>query len=267
MTENQINFLTSKLLIMRKISLWAKTHKWPARIIIIVSFIILDFLGILSGAFLNDLNISFSFSVFLIFCSIYFLGFFLYPAKRVKGKRINPARFYFRQKACDLMLAASTFCMFIYLGNHPEKIFQGYSSFGATIEINPPLRADSLKKGYKSISEFSASMKDKDGNQLKWKERKKLLKEQIKGIKKSNDLSKGQKTFLTILSIIIGLGLIMLVASAACSLSCNGSDAAAVFVGIGGLALVIFLFTLAMRGIHGKKKKKKLTTEQPSVSQ
>ncbi|MGH2564923.1 MAG: hypothetical protein ACRDE5_10435, partial [Ginsengibacter sp.] len=125
---------------------------------------------------------------------------------------------------------------------------------------------DSIKKSYKSFSEFSASMKDKDGNQLKWKERRKLLKEQVREIKKSNELSKGDKIFLTILSVIIASGLLILVASLACNLSCNGSGAAAVAVGLGGAALIFFLFTLAMRGIHGKKKKK-LDTEQPSLSQ
>lgn len=251
---------------MRKISLWAKAHKWPARIIIIVSFIILDLLGIIIGIFCNDLNISISSFTMLIFCLVYILGVFMYPSKRDKGRKINAHLFYIRQKSCDFLLAASTFGMFIYLGNHPEKIFQGYPSLHAAVVINPSLPRDSTTKGYKPISEFSASMKDRDGNQLKWKERKKLLKEQVRGIKKSNDLTKGQKTFLTILSVIIALGLLMLLAAAACSLSCNGSDFAAVALGLGGVALIIFLFTLAMRGIHGKKKKK-LKTEQPSLSQ
>lgn len=251
---------------MRKISFWAKTHKWPARIIIIVSFLVLNVLGILIGFFLTDLNISLSAFLLLLFSFIYMIGVFMYPAKWEKGKKINAHVFYIRQKACDFMLAASTFGMFIYLGNHPEKIFQGYPSLNAAIIINPSLPKDSITKGYKSISAFSASMKDKDGNQLKWKERRKLLKEQVKGIKKTNDLSKGQKTFLTILSVIIALGLLFLLASLACDLSCAGSDAAAVAVGLGGAALIIFLLTLAMRGIYGKKKKK-LNTEQPSVNQ
>ncbi|MBS1621821.1 MAG: hypothetical protein JST10_04260 [Bacteroidetes bacterium] len=252
---------------MKKISFWARTHKWPARIIIIISFIILDVLGIIIGVLLNDLNISLSFISLLCFCFLYALAVFMYPSKREKGQKLSSAVFYIRQKSCDFILAASAFGMFIYLGNHPEKIFQGYSSLGATIEMNTSLPKDSLSKGYKKISEFSASLKDKDGNQLKWKERKKLLKEQIRGIKKSNDLSKGDKVFLIILSVIVALGLLILLASLACNLSCNGSDFLAVVVGLGGTALIIFLFALALRSIQGKKKKKKSSSQPQPVTQ
>lgn len=248
---------------MRKTSIWAKTHKWPARFIIIGSFIILNALGIFCGILLNDLNISLTTAFLLFFLGIYILGVLLYPAKWMKGKILSSTAFYIRKKSCDFILAAAAFGMFIYLGNHPEKIFQGYPSLNAAIVINPSLPKDSITKGYKSISAFSASMKDKDGNQLKWKERKKLLKEQVRGIKKSNDLSKGQKTFLIILSVIVALGLLFLVASLACSLSCNGSDALAVIVGLGGTALIVFLFVLVMRSIQGKKKKKSSSQPQP----
>lgn len=252
---------------MKKISYWAKTHKWPARIIIVVSFIVLNALGIFIGILLNDLNISLSFISLLCFCFLYALGVFMYPSKREKGQKLSFAVFYIRQKSCDFILAASAFGMFIYLGNHPEKIFQGYSSLGATIEMNTSLPKDSLSKGYKKISEFSASLKDKDGNQLKWKERKKLLKEQIKGIKKSNDLSKGNKPLLIILSVIVALGLLTLVASLACDLSCNGSDFLAAVVGLGGTALIIILFLAVLRSIQGKKKKKKASTNPQPVTQ
>ena len=98
-------------------------------------------------------------------------------------------------------------------------------------------------------------MKDENGKMLKWKERKKLLKEQIRGIKKTNELSKGEKVALTILAVLAALGLLFLVASLACNLSCSGSDAAAVIVGLGGGALVIVLLVVAIRAIYNKKRK------------
>jgi hypothetical protein len=65
------------------------------------------------------------------------------------------------------------------------------------------------------------------------------------------------------LSVVVAIGLIYLVAALACSLSCNGSDAAALIVGIGGAALVAFLLIIAIRAITGKKKKKVIIQDQP----
>ena len=90
--------------------------------------------------------------------------------------------------------------------------------------------------------------------------KKKILKEQIREIKKANDLSEGTKVLLIILSIVVAIGLLFLVAALACNLSCSGSDAVAVIVGIGGLALIIFLLIIAIRAITGKKKKGKHNT-------
>ena len=108
-------------------------------------------------------------------------------------------------------------------------------------------------------------MKDENGKMLKWKERKKMLKEQVKEIKKANNLSNGEKALLVILSVLVAAGLLYLVAALSCSLSCSGSDAAAVLVGVGGIALVIFLLIIAFRAIYGRKKKKKKVAEPSAM--
>ena len=61
--------------------------------------------------------------------------------------------------------------------------------------------------------------------------------------------------------MIVAVGLLSLVASIACSLSCNGLDAAAVLVGIGGTALVVWLLMFVIRRIDGKKRKKRVKTK------
>lgn len=93
------------------------------------------------------------------------------------------------------------------------------------------------------------------------------MKEQIKSIKKDKDLSKGAKTALIILSVLVAAGLFYIVLGLSCSLSCGGSDAAAVIVLLGGTALTIFLLVLAIRAITGKKKKKKINSEKPPTGQ
>lgn len=204
---------------------------------------------------LDDSGIKISVSLLFLFAVLYSIGFIAYPSKIAKGKKLSTSFFYVRQKSCDLILAFSTFCMFIYMGNHTDQLFQYNSPFNAANATSFSMPKDSSVKSYKPIADFIASIKDANGNTLKWKERKLLLKEQIKAIKKSPELSKGNKALLIILSVIAALLLIGLVASLACSLSCAGSEVAAVILGLGGTALIIWLLVVMIRKISRKKVK------------
>ena len=248
---------------MKKLSLWAREHKQAARFIIVISFIVLNILGVVTGKLFTALGISIPASVMLLFAVAYCAGFIFYPSKSLKGKKLNASAFYVRQKSCDFILAGSTFCMIVYLGNHPDRLFQYIPNLNAATAVNSSLPSDSAVKTYKSIAEFSASMKDENGNHLKWKERKKLLKEQVRAIKSSGLPSEG-KAGLIILSVIAALFLLALVLGLACNLSCSGSDAAAVVVGLGGTALIIFLLVVVIRSIKGKKKKIKEPEKESS---
>jgi len=63
------------------------------------------------------------------------------------------------------------------------------------------------------------------------------------------------------LAVIVALGLAALVGALACELSCNGSEGAALLVGIGGTALIIFLLIITIRAIkRGKKEPKEAPT-------
>jgi hypothetical protein len=152
--------------------------------------------------------------------------------------------------------------MVLLVGNYHTSDTKIFSTLGAVIPANSTLPDDSTVKTYKSFTAFSESLKDETGKSLKWKEKKKLLKEQVKGIQKAADLSPEGKIALIILSVLVALGLILLVAALACSLSCGGSSGAAILVGLGGTGLVILLLTLAIKGINGKKKKE----EKPVLS-
>lgn len=249
---------------MKKISFWAKTHKRTARILIVVSFILLNGLGIFIGISLTDIKISIPAIAMIFCCTVYLIALFIYPSKADKGKKMSTARFYLKQKSCDLILVASSFFMFIYVSNHPQVLFQQYSILKASVNIPFSLPKDSVTRTFKSIKDFSASMKDESGKTLKWKERKKLLKDQIRGIKKSNDLSDGAKAGLIILSVLVALGLLILIGALACNLSCSGSDGAALLLGIGGTALVIFLLVITIRAIN--QKNKKIANKEPLPS-
>lgn len=248
---------------MKKLSLWAKGHKRLARILIIVSFILLTALGILTGRLLSDTGISISSATLIIFVCIYFTGLIAYPARSFMNKKLNPTAFYFRQKSCDLLLVASTFCMIAGLSNRPENLFSFSMPLNAAITSSFSFPKDSTVKTFKSIADFKASLKDENGKSLKWKEKKQLLKEQIRGIKKDKNMTAGAKVGLIILSVAVALGLLYLIAALACNLSCSGSEGAATLVMIGGAGLVVFLFILALRAILGKKKRPKKPVNNP----
>ncbi len=247
---------------MKSISRWGKNHKQLTRLIIILSFILLTFLGIVTGTFLTDFGITTPAILFLSCILVYLMAVVTYPDKSLKGKKITHAIFYTRQKTCDLLLAISTFFMIICLANDPQRISSIFNPLYAATPA-PVIPKDSSVKKYASFAAFSASLKDENGKSLKWKEKKKLLKTQIRAIKKADDLSKGGKVALIILSVLAAIGLIYLVAALACSISCNGSEAAAIIVGVGGAALIIFLLIVAIRAITGKKKKE-LLREDPA---
>ena len=254
---------TSKTLFMKNLSLWAKGHIRAARILIVISFILLTALGISTGRLLSETGISISSATLIIFVLIYFTGLIAYPARSLKNKKLNSIAFYFRQKSCDMVLAAATFCMIAGISNRPENMFSFSMPLNAAISSSFSFPKDSTVKSFKSIADFKASLKDENGNSLKWKEKKQLLKEQIRGIKKDKSLKNGSKAGLIILSVIVALGILSLIAALACNLSCSGSEGAAILVMIGGAGLVVFLFILTLKAINGKKKSGKKPVKNP----
>ena len=245
---------------MRKLSFWAKQHKQAARLIIIFSFILLTIIGYYTGTWMSDLAISLPETILIMAIFSYITGVMAYPQRSVSHKTSKTKSFYIHQKICDTGLAASAFLMIFYLANQPDTFIHSFVPASAISGNNLVFPKDSSVKTYKSIGEFSSSVKDKDGKLLKWKERKKLLKEQVRGIKKADNLSQGDKAGLIVLSVLVAIGLLLLVGALACNISCNGSEGAALLVGIGGTALIIFLLVLVIKSI---KKNRKVSEKTP----
>lgn len=250
---------------MRKISMWAKRHAWPARFIIVASFVLLNILGFATGLLLADMDIILPAAFLFLFILLYAAGYIAYPVtnKDERGrKRISG---YVRQKTYDILLAGSTFFIIIFLGNHKETLFRYRLPFNEVMASSSIIPKDSTAKNYKSVPAFYQSLKDADGKLYSWKERKKLLKEQVSAIKKADDMSPGEKTALIILSVAVALGLIYLIGALACNLSCAGSDVAAVIIGVGGTGLVIFLLVVVIRKILGKQRHSKKSAGNKSA--
>lgn len=242
---------------LKQLSFWANKHKWASRFIIVFSFIIMNILGVITGLLFSDLSITFS-KWFLILSLIVFgITWLKYPTRKQK-------RTYAFRKACDSTLIGTTFLMFVYFGNRQATPFDSSILFASVVN-NSSLPKDSTKT-YKSIEEFKKSLYDESGKLLKWKERKKLLKQQVKEIKKDRTMPDGGKTGLIILCILLAVILAYGVAALSCSLSCAGSDGAAVAVAVLGLAGIVLLTIFVIRAILKKSKKEKETKPETPVS-
>lgn len=248
---------------MKRLSTWGRLHPWPARYLIIASHVLLCCLALLCGILLHQLGLVIPGGIFVAAVIVYLLSFMAYPFRVQKRRELNAAAYYVRQKICDLGLLASGFILVVFFANRPEKILVFDTLVKAATPSSFGAPADSTLKKYKSIADFSASMKDANGTPLKWKEKKKLLKEQVRAIKQSKEMSDGGKVGLIVLSVAVALGLLYLVTNLACNLSCSGEEGAATLVMIGGTGLIILLTIIAIRAIVGRKKKKELSGSAP----
>lgn len=250
--------------IMKKlwiVSQWAKQHLWAARLSLAAGTLLLAVVSFYAGLLLQQLNINIGPWMLAAGFSALAAGIMFYPHQWQKGERFTRIQYYIRQKSCDALLVSSTFLMLLHQGNFYAKTGQWYFRDMASLKAYGSLPADTVARSYLTVGEFSASLKNEKGEWKSWKERKKLLKHQLTAIRNDKEMSEGAKAILAVLCVLIGLGLIALIAGLSCELSCNGNDAGALALVVGGTAAVVILFLLAMRQIFpkGSKQKQKYT--------
>jgi hypothetical protein len=243
---------------MKNISIWASRHKWPARFIIIGSFFILNLIGLFLGDALTLSQITIPSLWIYAIGFIFIAGFITYPSRKQKSKYKN---YYKKQKSFDLLLISTTFLLIICFGNH-SNLSKNQSPFGftyanataLTVISNPELNKTSI----------DPSPKKKTSLIKNWKRK---LKENIKTIRREyKDATPGERTALIVLSIIVAFALFLLVLSASCSLSCSGSDGAALLVALLGTGLIVFLLVKVIKRINRGGPKKPKTEPQPSTT-
>lgn len=249
---------------MKKLSIWAKGHKWQSRIIIVSSFILLTGCGILAGSLLDELNVRLPFALLAAFILLFVIAGLSYPVRKRLAREKEKNGYYIKQKTCDLLLTASTFFMIVCIANHPAQSLQFSAPvFNPVMGSIPVVPKDSVKRSYLPLAELKKSMKDKNGKLLKWKERKKLLKTQVRAIHRSAELSDGGKAALIVLSILVAVALVVGIGALSCSISCGGSEGLAIIVFILGITGVAFLLVYVIKRITGKKKKDIKNPEPP----
>lgn len=233
---------------MKSISYWASCHVKTARLLIICIKFLLAATAYYTGITLYKMQIilpaniiySIAFFVLLIIIAVY-------PSKRktVLAKKLM----YIRQKTCDFILPLSSFLVITTMVNNSDMVPASSGVYGSGIIKHP------------TAQQILASGKTKEA--LTGKEKRVLKKEFFKQLKNyavatlSGDKGNAGKAWKIILAIIATVGLLYLLAALVCSLSCGGSDALAILVGILGLAGIIWgLVALIKRIQHGPKQPK-----------
>ncbi len=243
---------------MKKISYWAKKHIWQTRLLIILIYILLNIIGIFTGKLLKEINVIIPQVYFIVAIICTIVLWIWYPDKNTK-KRFSSVTLYVRRKFSDFSLGAVTFLMIIYAGNNWEHLFIKTESANASNITD--LSKDSSIYNIPLIKNFIAGIKGIDVSKLSQREKLRIIKNQIKTIKHDKETSKGDKTLLIILSVIIALGLLGGLAALSCSIGCAGSEALAVIVGVAGTFLIIFFLIRIIKHMSNPTEKKKENVE------
>ena len=226
---------------MQKISYWASCNINSARFLIVTIKILIAALAYYTGMALYKMQLIlpaaeiYFFTLVLLIATVIF-----YPLEK---KKLH----YIKQKICDFILPLCAFLVFTIWVNNANVVNTSAVAYGSSI-VKHPTAQEILKSG-----KIKASLSVKEKRILK-KEFFKQLKVYAAATVTGNKAKAGE-AWKIILAIIALLGLLYLLAALVCSLSCGGSDAAAVIVGVLGLAGLIWGFIALMKAINRKPKK------------
>ncbi|RYY39975.1 MAG: hypothetical protein EOO08_07930 [Chitinophagaceae bacterium] len=204
------------------ISVWARGHKAAARVLLIVTFVLLNATAWVAGNWLaaeghTDIGIPFYLST--IAGTLLLLS---YPARRAR---------FLQRKMYDGALAACTFTMVMLLSAAPE----GSLPIGGS-----SAQAASVRASAQAPPKY-----------------KKLMRKWARKLRAHyRDGSDGQRAGLIVLTVLVGILLIVGVLALACSIACSGAEVVAIIVGALGVVGVVWGAVAVIRRIvKGPRKK------------
>ena len=240
---------------MKKLSRWAKENPWKARIIIILAHAALVTIALVTGENLTAIGIQLPGWILTLFLYVFILAIIFYPSRQ-KRTAFKKDLYYFRQKSCDWLLAASTFFMILCLANKNTASIYFFQPASASNGIS--LTKETKKP---TAAEILASLDYRDKSTLTRSE-KKILKQEFKkqlknyvAAKLSGDKAEGDRAGLIILAIIAALGLLYLLTALSCGIACSGAEGLAIVVLLLGTAGIIWALIAVIRAIKRGKKK------------
>lgn len=225
---------------MKRISVWAYHHKWLSWLLIGVCHVLL----IILAFFIADISaFKISTSIEYSLLSVATITAVYYPGRDIKQLFKN---YYRTQKTADFTLLLTGFLLMICLFTkllHQQQL---------------PVFAQNAFSSVPAKINTETLFKTNGNNKIRPEAKaRKTFRHQLNQIRKAyKGMSKGEKAVLIALTIIAGTFLLSVVAAAACSLSCSGSQFLAALVAIVGEGAIIFGVIKLIQAIGGKKKNK-----------
>jgi hypothetical protein len=232
---------------MIAISRWASSHKNAAIWLVIVIKVILYCLAIYSGLLFTEAG--WSFSPVIPIAGLVILLLIIISYEKYKNS-------YVKRKLFDFSIASISFLSIAIFTNNLDAgktyLEKSYASSNVKVKKNPP-----------SAKQILESLEHREKSTLTRKEKRILRKEFNVQLKNyvvysiRGEQQKKEDTGKIILTIVAAVGLLFLLASLVCSLSCNGSDVAAVVIGVLGLTALIWGTIAVIKAIKRKSEAKK----------
>jgi hypothetical protein len=225
------------------LSRWAKDNKWKAR-----STLVMLKIGAAAGCLLlgHELyNSSIMIPGFVKISSIAVLAYAIafYPSKYFPSGA--PTFSFLQRKFYDASIFTASAIIMLYAGNRYDVTLEPAQMALTVAYVDLP--AEKFGGLHKQMTIVKKEFKQK-------------LKTYLQDGPKEK--TRGAKIALTILAVLAAIALTFGVAALSCSLSCSGSEAAAIFVAVGGVGLIVGGLVATIRSIHNRPTKKRVTSVQ-----
>lgn len=223
---------------MRQISGWALQHKMAARVLIFLSYLLLNACAFLLGSTIDPLAAGITWLVALPFL----IALLLYPERNRKSGYRN---FYRTQKTCDLVLVACSFLLIVATASRYDA-----PRMPAQDAAVAAMKAPEVKKpGKKRIT---VQLGAKGFFSKHWNKIKTHVREIRAAVRNPGGAGKAA---LILLTIVVALALLYLVAALSCSIACSGAEGLAFTVALLGTGGVVFLTVVVIRRILHRRRR------------
>ncbi len=208
--------------------------------LIVSMYIALNLIGWLLGNLLPQFDDTLANFLLWTLSVFTFYIFIVYPSFK---------RNYFYRKICDLALITCTLGFVIVICNNGNVIPRN-NVYGASIEG----RDTNSLKSHPLYVNFKSKLEGLDKSKLSKKEKRRIMKTQIKAIMHEKSLSAADRALMIFLCVLLGLALLFGVAVLSCAIGCGGSEALAVVVALLGIVgVILFVSWLARKIVPARK--------------
>jgi hypothetical protein len=239
---------------MKNLSIWAKRNRNKAICVTIILHILLSYFLFYVGALFYTEKIIFPFGLTYFSGALFLIAYIFYPMKYVQSGIFR--RTFFREKIWQFVAMISAAIFMVFIGNYssqsafaPQNQMQEYSARTIALDI---------KKDNVVEKKNKRKLIRKAKRQLQ-----KRIRKNVRQLRKSGkERTRSERGLLIVLSVIVAVLVGFLVLGLSCSLACAGNEILAVFVLLGGLALIIFGIIAVVKAVYSSGADKQIKKDK-----